>query len=157
MIIGTWNLSEDGNTLKDAYRENRRDGSFFAVDCVYKRIAGKSGFAGTWESTSGKANPEMQLEIRPYEGDGLSFQSQKLTKNVKFDGKDYPNEGPYAAPGSASSGRLVNRHVVQMTDTVKGKRIDTEKIAVSPDLKTLTVTVYKLGQVNPNIFVFDRK
>ena len=157
LIIGTWNLSEDGNTLKDAYRENRRDGSIFAVDYVYKRIAGKSGFAGTWESTSGKANPEMQLEVRPYEGDGLSFQSQKLTKNVKFDGKDYPNEGPNAPPGFASSGHLVNRHVVQMTDTVKGKRIDTEKITVSPDLKTLTVTVYKLGQVNPNVFVFDRK
>ena len=157
LITGTWNLSDNGNTLRDAYRENQRDGSIFAVDYVYKRIAGKSGFAGTWESTTGKANSEMQLEIRPYEGDGLSFQTQKLTKNIKFDGKDYPNEGPNAAPGSASSGRLVSRHIVQLTDTMKGKIIDTQKITVSPDLKTLTLTVYKVGQVNPNVFVFDRK
>jgi hypothetical protein len=157
LIIGTWDLSEDGNTLRDAFRENQPDGSVFAVDYVYKRIAGTSRFAGTWESTTGKANSEMRLEIRPYEDDGLSFQTEKLTKNIKFDGKDYPNEGPNAAPGSASSGRLVSKHVVQMTDTIKGKMIETEKIALSPDLKTLTLTVYKLGQVNPNVFVFDRK
>jgi hypothetical protein len=158
-ITGTWNLSEDGNTLRDAFRANERDGSIFAVDYVYKRIAGTSGFAGTWESTTGKANSEMQLEIRPYGEDGLTFlsQLQKLTKNVKFDGKDYPNEGPNAAPGSASSARLVSRHVVQMTDKVKGKIVDTRKITLSPDLKTLTMTVYPLGQVNPNLYVFDRE
>ena len=44
-----------------------------------------------------------------------------------------------------------------MTDKIKGKTVDTGKIAVSPDLKTLTMTVYPLGQVNPNVFVFDRE
>ncbi len=158
-ITGTWNLSPDGNTLRDAFRANERDGSIFAVDYVYKRIAGTSGFAGTWESTTGKADSQMQLEIRPYGQDGLTFVSQlrKLTKNVKFDGKDYPDEGPNAAPGSVSSARLASRHVVQMTDKVKGKTVDTRKITLSPDVKTLTMIVYPLGQVNPNVFVFDRE
>jgi hypothetical protein len=158
-ITGIWNLSEDGKTLKDAFRANQRDGSIFAVDYVYKRIAGTSGFAGTWESSTGKANPEMQLEIRPYEEDGLTFLSppQKLIKNIKFDGKDYPNEGLNAAPGSASSGRLVSKRIVEMTDKIKGKTVETRKLTLSPDLKTLTMAVYPLGQINPNVFVFDRE
>jgi hypothetical protein len=44
-----------------------------------------------------------------------------------------------------------------MTDKVKGKTVDTRKITLSPDLKTLTESVYPLGQVNPNVYVFDRE
>ena len=158
-ITGIWNLSEDGMTLKMPLGPISATVQYSRWTTVYKRIAGTSGFAGTWESTTGKANPEMQLEIRPYEEDGLTFLSppQKLIKNIKFDGKDYPNEGLNAAPGSASSGRLVSKRIVEMTDKIKGKTVEIRKLTLSPDLKTLTMAVYPLGQINPNVFVFDRE
>jgi hypothetical protein len=44
-----------------------------------------------------------------------------------------------------------------MTDKVKGEVMDTRQIELSPDLKTLTMTVHPAGQSNPNILVFDRE
>ena len=63
------------------------------------------------------------MQVRPYEGDGLSFVIQGITKNVKFDGK------------------------------VR----NTREIALSPDGKTLTMTIHTVGQSKPNILVFGRQ
>jgi hypothetical protein len=35
--------------------------------------------------------------------------------------------------------------------------MDTQQIELSPDLKTLTITVHEVGQGKPNILVFDRE
>ena len=72
---------------------------------MYERTAGNSGFPGTWDSEKVKA--EIELQIQPYEGDGLSLNSPdaEMAKKMKFDGNDYPDLDPDVAPGSASSGR----------------------------------------------------
>jgi len=138
---------------------NQADGSAFSLDYVYKRTAGDSGFVGTWESTSEKVNSVYELQIRPYEGDRLSFitPAEDETLNIRLNGKDYPNMGPDVVPGSASSGRRVNRRTLEMTDKIKDKVMDTRQIELSPDLKTLTMTVHPMGQSKPNILVFDRE
>ena len=158
LITGIWKLSEDGKTLRDAFTANQPNGSTFSHDYVYKRAAGSAGFPGTWESTREKVD-SFEIQLRPYEGDGLSFMNpgQDFTKNMKFDGKDYPNQGPTVAPGYASSGRRVNERTLEMTDKKSGKIIATQQIKLSPDLKTLTMTVHPLGQSKPNILVFDRE
>src|ERR1700730_18979770 len=116
-------LAKDGNTLTDDFTATQPNGSPFNLKYVYKRMAGTSGFAGTWESTTETVNSVFVLQVRPYEGDGLSFidPSQEETTNVKIDGKDYPNVGPNVAPGSASSVRRVNQNTLEMTDKINGK------------------------------------
>ena len=108
LITAIWKLSKDGTTLSDDFTGYQPNGSTLNFYYVYKRTAGRSGFSGTWESTSEKVNSVFELEIRPYEEDGLSFidPAEDSTVNMKFDGKDYPNEGPDATSGSTSSGRL---------------------------------------------------
>jgi hypothetical protein len=159
LITGIWNLSEDGKTLSDTFKANQPNGSTFSLDYVYKRTAGSSGFPGTWESTSEKVNSVFEFQIQPYDGDGLSFvnPAQDATQNMKFDGKDYPNQGPNVVPGSASSGRRVNERTLEMTNKIKGKVMNTRQIELSPDLKTLTMTVHLVGQNKTNILVFDRE
>jgi hypothetical protein len=73
-----------------------------------------------WESTSETLNSVFVLQSRPYEGAGLSFidLSQDETKNVKFDGKDYPNVGPNVGPGAGSSLRRMNAHTLEITDRI---------------------------------------
>jgi len=44
-----------------------------------------------------------------------------------------------------------------MTDKIKDKVMDTRKIELSPDLKTLTMTIRPVGQNKPNILVFERQ
>ena len=160
LLTANWTLSGDGKTLTDAYTEYEDDGSILNLHYVYERTAGSSGFPGTWVSVSEGVNAVIELQIQPYEDDGLSFSSPaaQVTKNIKFDGNDYPNLGPNVTPGSASSGRRVNGRSLEITDKFQGKITDTRQIELSTDLKTLTVTVRLVGQSRPkSIFVYDRE
>ena len=159
LLTGIWKLSEDGKTLSDTYRENQPDGSTLSLDYVYKRTTAGSGFVGTWESVSEKMNSVYELQIQPYEGDGLTFitPAEHETRNLRFDGKDYPDVGPDVPAGAVSFGHRVNKHSLEMTDKIKEKVMDTRRIELSSDLKTLTMTVHPTGQSSPNILVFDRE
>jgi hypothetical protein len=159
LITGIWKLSKDGETLSDTFRSNQPDGSTLSLDYVYKRTAAGSGFPGTWESTSEKVNSVYEFQIQPYGGDGLSFitPAEHETQNMRFDGKDYPDVGPDVPAGSVCSGRRAKERTLEMTDKIKGKVMDTRRVELSPDLKTLTMTVHPVGQSSPNILVFDRE
>jgi hypothetical protein len=159
LLRGTWKLSKDGNTLEDLYREFESDGSTVSMDYVYQRHGGGSGFAADWQSIKETMNSPVSLEVKAYQGDGLSFISptEHETKSVKFDGKDYPHEGPNADAGSTSSIRRINDHTLEMTDKSGGKVRSTEQIELSGDGKTLTITVHIVGRDKPNVMVFERQ
>jgi hypothetical protein len=155
LLTATWKLSQDGNTLTDNYTEFGPNGSPSTVNYLYKRTTAGPGFAGTWESTMPMTS-SFVLQIRPYEENGLSIirSSGGVPRNLKFDGKDYPVEGPRVAQGSTSSARQVDERTLEITDKINGKSTRTEQIELSPDLKTLTRTVRPVGQRKPAIFVF---
>lgn len=160
LLTGYWTLSEDGKTLNDAYTEYAPDGSPSSIPYVYERTAGSSGFPGTWDSESEKVKAGIQLEIQPYEADGLSLNGPdaEINKKMKFDGNDYPDPDPSGDPGSASSGRRVNERSLEITDKFKDKITGTRQIELSTDLKILTMTVRLVGQSRPkSILVFDRE
>jgi len=159
LLTANWELSKDGNTLKDDYTELGPNGSSSNLKYVYQRTAGKSGFAGTWESISEQVNFVFVRKVQPYEGDGLSFinPAEEVTKSLRFDGKDYPKHGPNVAKGSVSSGRRVNERTLEITDKINGKTTATEQIEISSDHKTLTMTVHAVGKSKPDILVFERE
>jgi hypothetical protein len=159
LLTGIWKLSQDGKMLSDSFRYSQPDGSTLSLDYVYKRTVGRSGFPGTWESTSAEVNSVFEIQIQPYGSDGLSLitPAQHETQNIRFDGKEYPDAGPDVPPGTVSSGRRVNERTLEMTDKIKDKVMDTRRIELSPDLKTLTMTVRPVGQSSPNVLVFDRE
>jgi hypothetical protein len=76
---------------------------------------------------------------------------------VKFDGKEYPNEGRNADRCASSSIRRVDERTLVITDKADGKVTNTEDIELSADLKTLTITVHIAGRDKPNVRVFERK
>ena len=104
-------------------------------------------------------NAVIVIKVRPFEGDGLSFinASAGQTKNVKCDGKDYPNAGPNVRAGSVSTARRVNEDTLEMTDKFNGKITDTRQIKLSADHKTLTMTVHVPDRREPDILVFERQ
>jgi hypothetical protein len=161
LLTGYWTLSEDGKTLNDAYTEYKPDGSTAVfVPYVYERTAGSSGFPGTWDSESEKVKAGIELQIEPYESDGLSLNSPdaEMNRKMKFDGNDYPDPDRNVDSGSASSGHRVNERSLEITDKFKGKITGTRQIDLSADLKTLTMTVRLEGQSRPkSILVFDRE
>jgi hypothetical protein len=155
----TWKLSEDGKTLIDDRTVYQPNGSPLHVNYTYKRTEGTSGFAGTWDSTIEKVNSAFEIEIRFYKGNGLSFvnPAQESIQSMEFDGRDYSTQGPNAVAGSLSSGHRVNESTLDITDKMNGKINDTRELKLSPDLKTLTMTVRPAGRSKPNILVFDRE
>jgi len=103
----------------------------------------------------------IELQILPYEGDGLSFKrsDEETAKRIKLDGNDYPDLDPKGGDkGTAYSGRRVNERSLEITEKFKGKITGTRQIELSTDLKTLTVTVRLVGQSRPqSILVYDRE
>ena len=160
LIMAKWTLSADSKTLTDAYTQYGDDGSTVSLDYVYQRTAGTFGFAGTWESVSEQVKTEIELQIQPYEGSGLSFNGASIGINqkIKFDGKDHADASPNMAQGATSAGRRVNERSLEITDKFEGKITDTRQIEVSKDRKTLTMAIRLAGQSKPkNIFVFERE
>jgi hypothetical protein len=51
----------------------------------------------------------------------------------------------------------VNERSLEMTDKIKGKITDTQQISLSPDLRTLIMTVLRVGRRKPNVLVFERE
>src|SRR5580700_7010480 len=100
IVMGLWTLSADAKALDDDFTAYNADGSTIKLHYVYERTAGSGGFTGTWDSSSEELNSAIELEIQPYQGDGLSFISSIYggAKNVKLDGRDYPDLGKNAAP-----------------------------------------------------------
>jgi len=141
IISAIWTLSADGKTLHDDFTQYQADGSPITVHLTYQRTAGNSGLPGTWDSESSEGL-DFELEIEPYEGDGLTLISPIVggTQNIKFDGKDK---------------RRLNQRNLELSDKSQGQTRET-KFEVSTDLKTLTVRT-GVGEKAQTILVFDRE
>ena len=156
-IRGIWTLSKDGNTLRDDYTEIGDNGKTMHVVYIYERRGGGPGFAGDWISTSEQLETVYAEHVRPYESNGLSMSSSLdgVTKNLRFDGQDYPNAG--TAANTLTSAQRVNERTVVLTDKIRGSIVQTREISVSKDGKTLTMTVHVPGRNDPDVLVFDRE
>src|SRR6202042_857942 len=130
MLRATWKLSGDGSTLTDYYREFEPAGSTLSLDYVYQRTGGGSGFSADWQSIKETRNTPLTMEVKAYEGDGLSFNTpaQHRPENVRFDGKDYPEAGSNAEQGPAISARQVDEHHLVITHKYNGKVTGTEEV-----------------------------
>jgi hypothetical protein len=154
----THTISDDGKTQTIKGTETKPDGTTSDFDVVWKKMGGGSGWNGTWEEAKVKFTSPDEWDIEAYEGDGLSFNTPAYQDvlSMKFDGKDYEEKGPDVAPGSASAGKRVNPRTLEVTDKVKGEVMDHTKFEVSPDGKTLTLTIHETGQPKALTIVYDK-
>jgi hypothetical protein len=154
MLSAVWKLAKDGQTLTDAFMSYQADGTSSTVNMVYRRAAGDSGIPGTWETSNLKVDFVYEIEVRPYEGDGLSIAviGAGAPKSLKFDGKEYPH-----GPNGTSSGRRIDDHSVEITEKTNGKVMQTQQMTVSQDQKSLTLVIHLVDQREPNVLVFDRE
>jgi hypothetical protein len=161
LLTATWKLSDDGGTLTDSFRQFQPDGSTLSMDYVYQRSGGGSGFAADWRSTKETMNSPFVLQVKAYQKHGLSFifitPLGHTTRNMELDGRVYPTQGSHANPRSSMSSRRIDEHTLEMTSTVGGTVTDRRDIRLSPDGKTLTMTVHAAGRSKPNVMVFDRE
>jgi hypothetical protein len=92
----THTLSDGGKTQTIKGTETKPDGTTSDFDVVWTKVSGGSGWGGTWEEKDVKFTSPDEWDIEPYENDGLSFKTPAYqeTLSMKFDGKDYEDQGP---------------------------------------------------------------
>lgn len=156
-ITGIWTLSKDGSTLHDDFTYFSDDGKSVHLVYIYKRRGQGSGFAGDWISTSEQVDTAYLIQVKPFNSDGLSIvnSSEGITRNVKFDGKDYPTVG--SGVNMLSSAQRTDERTITLTDKIGGKVVDTQEISVSVDANTLTMTVHVPDRADPNVLSFERQ
>ena len=145
VIPAIWSLSADGDTLTDRYTGFDAAGSPYNLLYTYRRMAGGTGFAGTWMSTSEKAVDFVPgIQLRPFQEGGLSIidASSQLMGNMDF-----------AAPLV----RRLDAHTVEfLRKKANGELSDFLRLELSPDLKSLTITPHSVAGVEQHVFAFDR-
>lgn len=159
IVSAVWTLSDDGRTLRDAFTGTQPDGVTSTDHLLYRRTAGKAGVVGVWESTDVKltADQAYELQIEPYGDHALSFATSVKgapVKTVTFDGQDHPVAG---VNGATTSGRRAGEQDLEVTNNAGGKFVDRREYRLSPDGKTLTMTVHPTHQTMPSVFVFERE
>lgn len=156
-IKAIWKLSNHDSTLTDTYRQFEPDGSTVSMDYVYERVGEGTGFAADWRSTKETTNSPFVLDVKAFQEDGLSFVSPMGTTNATFEEKDHSHEGTATAQVVSKSIRRVDDKTLIITIKRDGKDAATHELALSPDLKTLTMTVRVVGRERPSVLVFERK
>jgi hypothetical protein len=159
IAVSNWTVSEDGQTFSSSRESMRPDGSTSHEELKFKRTAGTSGLAGTWESTEVKMTSPTTLEIEKWQGDGYSFldRAYKERTDFKLDGKDYTPTGPRVPKSTTVSGKSIDAHTMELTSRLKGKTTETDRWELSADGKTLTDTINFSGESKPEIDVFERQ
>lgn len=155
IVSAHWKLAPDAQTLRDSFTSLQPDGSNVTVEYLYKRMAGTTGFAGVWESTTKPIGLKLELGIEPYEGNGLSFITSGSRKNVIFDGRDHAVAG--AKDGSTVSGRRRGSRAIAFTQK-SGRKVQAQRhLEVTRDGGTLTEVLRMAGQATPDVLVFARE
>jgi hypothetical protein len=154
-----WEVSPDGQTLIYLATGTRPNGQRFANRMTAKRTGGGSGLAGTWETTGVTLSSPDEIDIKPYDSGGhtVSFPGRKQTVRMKFDGKEYREEGPTVAYGTTSSGRRIDERSIETTEKVKGKVIETAKATISEDGRTQTIVATEPDDETPVVLVYVRE
>jgi hypothetical protein len=117
-LAGTdnWALSGDGKSMTRTFSGKRENGESFTNVSTLKRTAGTSGFEGTWETAEVKAAfPEVDIEPNGDDGITLSVPAEGVKFSLKFDGKQYPVEGPKVPPGMTVSAKLARSRKANAT------------------------------------------
>lgn len=155
IVSASWNLAQDGSTLRDAFTSTQSDGSELTVDYLYRRVSGGTGFAGTWESTTKPVGLKVELEIEPHDGKGFSFITSESAKKVIFDGRGHVVADADGRP--TLSGRRGGMRTMEYAEKNRGKVTRLRDFELSTDGRTLTETVRIARQTNPDVLVFERE
>jgi hypothetical protein len=153
----TWVLSADGQSMKRTFSVPNANGEMSSGSETVKRTAGTSGFEGTWESTEVKMT-FTEVDVEPNGDDGVTLRLPEdgTHYSLKFDGKDYPEEGPRLPAGMTVSAKMTGPRTIRAVTKLNGTAFDTEDWEISADGQTFTYTQRDVGTTNPAVIVLRR-
>jgi len=141
----TMTASEDGKSLTSEFSFTTDSGHTGSVTTVSDRVgeppASENKVSGTWQQRKLENASTNIVEFTYNVTDEGMAMSDPMGDSylAKFDGQDYPYKGD---PGTTSvSLKKIGANSIEETDKRNGKVITVGRMTVSPDGKTMTVTV----------------
>jgi hypothetical protein len=152
-----WVLSADGKTITWTLTGQKEKGQAFSSTGTMDRIAGKSGFEGTWETTEVQLS-FTEVDIAPNGDDGITvtLPEDGTAYSLKFDGKQYPERGPRLPAGVTVSATRTGARTVKAITYLNGKPFDEEEWEVSQDGNTYTYTQRDATSPKPARIILHR-
>jgi hypothetical protein len=153
----TWVLSPDAQSMTRTYSTRSENGEPLTGSAIMKRTSGTSGFEGVWESTEVKMTFD-EIVIKPDGDDGLSLSvpADGTHYSLKFDGKEYPEEGLRLPDGMTVSAQITGARTVVATTRLNHKVFDTEEWEISADGSTFTYKQHNAGTTTPAVIILHR-
>jgi hypothetical protein len=154
-----WTITSDGKTWISRTKGIRLNGAKFSNQVTSARVSGGPGLTGTWELEKVAVTAPPIWEIQSCDENGVTFlyPASKGKLDLKFNGKEYSEEGPLADKNVSYSGKRLGPNAFEVTSKREGKTLDRTEYALAPDGKTLTETVHNTGQKAPLVVVFERQ
>jgi hypothetical protein len=153
----TWVLAADGKSMARTFTGKNASGEPAAAVSTMKRTGGMSGFEGTWESTEVKLGfTEVDIEANGDDGITVRLPEDGTHYSLKFDGKEYPEEGPRLPAGMTVSAKMTGGRTLEAHTRLNGKLFDTEEWEVSADGLTFTYKQQDEGDDKPVVIVQRR-
>jgi hypothetical protein len=154
-----WKVSPDGKTLTYTATGTRPNGQHFNNKMILKRTSGTAGLAGDWEAVDFELSSPSEIGITPWGADGhaITFPERMQTIRMKFDGKQYREQGPTVPDGLTSSGRRIDPRTIETIERLNGKIRETATAEISEDGKTQTIVVIEPDDKTPVTLVYDRE
>jgi hypothetical protein len=152
-----WTITPDGKTWNLHTMGTNEDGPPFDTQTTATRVVGGPGLAGTWELQNLKLSSPDLMEISSCDENGITFvyPANKGKLDLKFDGKEYAQEGPRASKNLSFTGKRLDPRSFEVTAKREGKVISRDEYKISPDGRTLTEIAHNTGQNTPMVFVYE--
>jgi len=154
-----WKISPDQQTLTYTATGTRPNGQRFNNKMILKRAGGTTGLAGDWKAVDFELSSPGEIGIAPYGTDGhsITFPERMQTLRMKFDGKQYREEGPTVPDGLTSSGRRIDQRTIETTERLNGKVREIATAKISEDGKIQTIVVVEPDDKTPVTLVYERE
>lgn len=152
---------KDKNTLEIVSEETTASGGVIKSKGSCARTSETSGLVGAWKQQGSfqTTGPVSTLVIKGNSNDGLSMDLPTFKVNLKMtlDGKEYPVSGASFPEGMKASGKahLVDSNTIVEDRMINGKEMNKAEYRLSPDKKTLTVTIH--GPKEQEKTVYERQ
>jgi hypothetical protein len=144
-------------TLKTA--RVKADGKTSNDSTTFQRVSGGPDLAGKWKTKNLKTSSPETLSLTPKGSTGVSISlgNEGAVCDARFDGKDYPANGPVWPPGWTCLIAKNGFRAIDVTWKKDGKDMYKSTFTASTDGKMLTEIGSAVGADEPFKVVYNKR
>jgi hypothetical protein len=164
-LLGTRRIeiSADGQSLTETSETKRPEGTSVATLKFRRKSGGPQGLAGVWQPVAYESPTPLETRFEQAGPQALRhIAANGGTQLLTLDGKPNPLSGAGVIPGITASAQQIDSRTMEVTSRRNGVLYMKQRIAVSQDGKTLTLTATRFdtagnAEGNQSLLVYEKQ